>query len=493
MLTKGSTQKEIQAETGASITTRGMYYADRADSTDKDPPLYLHIAANDKESLEKAEARVRELIEIAKSGGTGTPLRPSGLGGPEDGSTPPPFYGRPNNPNMTPLNDRGAGGGADRGGDRFDRGGPRDFRPGGLRPGQIDTKVFVGLEVDRCFNVRAKLVGPGGAYVKHIQQETGSRVQIKGRGSGFIEPATGRESEENLHIHVIHNNDEGLEAARKLCESLIQTVREEFEKQQANRFGPRQSPAGYGTPNQGPPRGYGTNLGPGGYGHQGWYDQQYGYPGQQGPPPPSSAPPPPAPGFGSQAQAYQQPPPPPPPPSAQPPPPPPLSSQPGPPPPPSSSLSSPAATVKQLSPSSVATSTSTVPPTSVAAVNTGTGAAATSATPSEQVSGTWDLAAYTTYYSQMYPNHPEYAQYYGQQAYAAAQAGGAGTQKQDWSAYYAYYGYGQQQQQPAAADSPATPAASLPAAVSPAASPAKPAAVSPGPKDYRAVPPPPNL
>jgi hypothetical protein len=35
--------------------------------------------------------------------------------------------------------------------------------------------------------------------VKHIQQATRCRVQIKGRGSGFIESSTGRESDEALN------------------------------------------------------------------------------------------------------------------------------------------------------------------------------------------------------------------------------------------------------------------------------------------------------
>lgn len=52
------------------------------------------------------------------------------------------------------------------------------------------------------FNLRAQVVGHGGAYVKHIQQETGCRVQIKGRGSGYMEVATGRESDEDMYLHV---------------------------------------------------------------------------------------------------------------------------------------------------------------------------------------------------------------------------------------------------------------------------------------------------
>lgn len=70
--------------------------------------------------------------------------------------------------------------------------------------------------------MRAKVVGPGvrnllpdlrplrlkltvlkqGLFVKYIQQETQTRVQIKGIGSGFVETDTGRESDDPMHINV---------------------------------------------------------------------------------------------------------------------------------------------------------------------------------------------------------------------------------------------------------------------------------------------------
>lgn len=41
-----------------------------------------------------------------------------------------------------------------------------------------------------------------GLFVKFIQQETQTRVQIKGQGSGYIETDTGRESDEPIHINI---------------------------------------------------------------------------------------------------------------------------------------------------------------------------------------------------------------------------------------------------------------------------------------------------
>lgn len=79
---------------------------------------------------------------------------------------------------------------------RFERDQPRERRK------WIEEKVFIELDPLRNFNVRAKVVGPGGLFVKYIQQETQTRVQIKGQGSGFIETDTGREGEDPMHIHV---------------------------------------------------------------------------------------------------------------------------------------------------------------------------------------------------------------------------------------------------------------------------------------------------
>ncbi|KAF9425522.1 hypothetical protein BGZ94_007462, partial [Podila epigama] len=67
VLTKGSVQTQIQKDTGADVTTRGKYYADRSLATEKDPPLYLHISATSQEILDQAVAKVNELIEEAQN------------------------------------------------------------------------------------------------------------------------------------------------------------------------------------------------------------------------------------------------------------------------------------------------------------------------------------------------------------------------------------------------------------------------------------------
>lgn len=134
------------------------------------PPLFLHVTSTTKDGLERAVAEINELMK--------EPL-----------------------PNL--IDER-----------RFRR---RDDEPGGpggppVRPpferdalGRRkwpEERIPIDLEPIPGFNLRAQVVGAGGSYVKHIQTETRCRVQIKGRGSGFMEHETGAESDEMMYLHV---------------------------------------------------------------------------------------------------------------------------------------------------------------------------------------------------------------------------------------------------------------------------------------------------
>ncbi|KAF7770319.1 hypothetical protein Agabi119p4_6293 [Agaricus bisporus var. burnettii] len=151
----------------------------RKRATEKDPPLFLHIAAPTQEALQKAIDKVNELLSV----------------------------------DLGSLVE-----------DKKDK--LRDKRR------WPEEKLPVGLESIRNFNVRAKVVGPSGCYVKYIQQETGARVQIKGFGSGFIEQETGKESEEPLYIHITGPDEGQVEKAKVLTEDLLLVVRQEHAKMQ---------------------------------------------------------------------------------------------------------------------------------------------------------------------------------------------------------------------------------------------------------------------
>ncbi|KAH8915816.1 hypothetical protein BT69DRAFT_1314197 [Atractiella rhizophila] len=224
MLTKGTTQSQIHKDTGATVTTKGNWYPDKSLATEGAPPLYLHITATTLEVLQMGVAKVEELI----------------------------------NTEMGPLTER------------KDERGRRKWH---------EEKMPVGLDNLRNFNVRAKVVGPGGIFVKFIQGETQTRVQIKGQGSGFLETDTGRESDEPMHISITGPDNAMIEKAREWAEDLLTVVTDEWSKA-------RQLLETYNTPMQpaqAPPiyMGYGAPIVV-----------------QQPPPPPpdGSAPPPPPPG-----------------------------------------------------------------------------------------------------------------------------------------------------------------------------------------------------
>ncbi|KAF2223565.1 hypothetical protein BDZ85DRAFT_111246 [Elsinoe ampelina] len=203
-LTKGQTQKMIKEKTGADVTTRGAYYPDKAMATAAAPPLYLHITSTSKEGL---EAAVKEIEEMMKQ----------------------------DLPNL--IDER-----------RLPRRREPDFeRDERGRRKWPEERIPISLEPINGFNLRAQVVGSGGSYVKHIQGETGARVQIKGRGSGFYEHDTGVESDEPMYLHVAAPDPAQVAKAKDLCNDLLANVKVQYEefKERANSrgFGGR---GGYG-------------------------------------------------------------------------------------------------------------------------------------------------------------------------------------------------------------------------------------------------------
>ncbi|PVF95247.1 eukaryotic type KH-domain (KH-domain type I) [Serendipita vermifera] len=230
LLTKGATQQEIYAETSASVTTKGVWYPDKSKATEKDPPLYLHISATTQEILDKAVKRINELIAA----------------------------------DLGPLVE-----------DRR-----KDFTK--ERRKWAEEKIPIGLETLRNFNVRAKVVGPQGMFVKHIQQETSTRVQIKGQGSGFYESETGRESDEPMHINITGPDENQIARAKDLALDLLEVVRSEWAKAKSaleHQMGAMNPQAAYAA--------YYAAYGAGGAGAP---PQPTG---EAPPPPPDDAPPPP--------------------------------------------------------------------------------------------------------------------------------------------------------------------------------------------------------
>ena len=98
------------------------------------------------------------------------------------------------------------------------------------------------------FPLIGKLLGQKAAFVKHIANETSTKVQLKGRGSGYVEaPAqTGiylslpphsllfyvltcsAEAPEPLFLHIIGATPKSVADAKALAENLISHVKQEY-------------------------------------------------------------------------------------------------------------------------------------------------------------------------------------------------------------------------------------------------------------------------
>ncbi|PKI82945.1 hypothetical protein MVES_003305 [Malassezia vespertilionis] len=177
LLTKSQTQSDLYRETSARVFTRGTWYPDRSKTRPNEPPLHLHITADSRESLDRAIAKVNLLMTQ----------------------------------DLPPLLD-----------DRLHRGDVRTNWP--------EKKIPINLEPLRNFNVRAKIVGPGGLFVKYIQNETRVRTQIKGIGSGYLESDTGRELDEPMHVHLTSPEESQLQRATELATDLVDAVTAEWQK-----------------------------------------------------------------------------------------------------------------------------------------------------------------------------------------------------------------------------------------------------------------------
>ncbi|KAJ1797562.1 hypothetical protein LPJ59_003061 [Coemansia sp. RSA 2399] len=198
-LAKGATQRTVMEATGVEISTKGRYYSSPSDATPEDPALYLYVQAQSQESLDNAIAMIKRMKaeDSADISPGQTERKPDSFSASHAGTD--------------NVRDNNSG-----------------YRPGSSGSQRLNGKLYIEVESERGFNVRAKLIGTGGENMKFIQNTTGARVQVRGRGSGQSEFTPGPDASEPMHLLITAQNEDSLRRACESGASLVDTVRAQY-------------------------------------------------------------------------------------------------------------------------------------------------------------------------------------------------------------------------------------------------------------------------
>ncbi|KAL2108996.1 hypothetical protein VUR80DRAFT_3061 [Thermomyces stellatus] len=102
---------------------------------------------------------------------------------------------------------------------------PQDYR----RPTKTQEKVYVPVNDYPEINFIGLLIGPRGNTLKKMEQDSGAKIAIRGKGSvkegkGRSDAAHSSNQEEDLHCLIMADTEEKINKAKKLIHNVIETA-----------------------------------------------------------------------------------------------------------------------------------------------------------------------------------------------------------------------------------------------------------------------------
>lgn len=89
-------------------------------------------------------------------------------------------------------------------------------------------QYYINIDATSAFGVRQRLLGPRGQNVKDINERTGARLRLRGKGSGFREGVRRQESEDPLMLCLSVNGRDAYEAAKVEVSELLSRIYRDF-------------------------------------------------------------------------------------------------------------------------------------------------------------------------------------------------------------------------------------------------------------------------
>lgn len=93
---------------------------------------------------------------------------------------------------------------------------------------KFQCQISVGIEEDSKFRVVRRLIGSGGSNMKNINEHSGAKLRLRGRGSKFLEGDEQKESTDDLMLCLSTQDKEGYETAMRMASELLEGIHRSY-------------------------------------------------------------------------------------------------------------------------------------------------------------------------------------------------------------------------------------------------------------------------